>query len=597
MKDYKLSAKALSHDDEKLEICFMALSKDNKHERTEFFSDEKYFLSIDISSAKFNATTLYLDHEPSFGNAIGKITQTKHEQDGIKCKVQFFKEVEQSYQAYLKFKNGLSDSVSVGARADDYEVITEVSNGVELEHIILKNAEIYELSAVWLGADPNAKKINQFQKETKMAKKFNDEDIKKDDELEKDKEELEQDEDKELEDEEDKKELKSKNLSARLAEQQEIAKAGKLFGKSELASEFIAKGKSLAEFKDELLLSQQREIKTFSTKGAGRSMSDCEFSLAQAIKHQFGVITSNDLRFNLSDYQLTNTTLALPKSFGHQFANPMNSYLTDNLKGATHSEFRADLLVEQMRIESDILNKCFMLSGLDKEVEIPRNLTQLKAEKVAYGTEQASQDLNFDVVKISPTTLRITVKLTQQMLFMSDFDLEQIVWRECVKAFKSKFESMILYEGYGEAGKFAGLFATNKIARENKFMTAPTFAKALNFENALISADYDPSNTEFYANKTDINTLRTTEKEANTGVYLIDKDNTLVGSKISHCQTLKRGDVVFGDFSNLALATFGNLRMSMLPQTAGLFVLEAFYDVGMGLLNENAFCLSQNVIA
>lgn len=94
MKDFKLSAKALSHDDEKLEICFMALSKDNKHERTDFFSNEKYFLSIDISSAKFNATTLYLDHEPSFENAIGKITQTKHEQDGIKCKVQFFKDVE-----------------------------------------------------------------------------------------------------------------------------------------------------------------------------------------------------------------------------------------------------------------------------------------------------------------------------------------------------------------------------------------------------------------------------------------------------------------------------------------------------------------------
>lgn len=594
MKDFKLSAKALSHDDEKLEICFMALSKDNKHERTEFFSNEKYLLSIDISSAKFNATTLYLDHEPSFENAIGKITQTKHEQDGIKCKVQFFKDVEQSYQAYLKFKNGLSDSVSVGAKTDDYEVITEVHNGTELEHIILKNAEIYELSAVWLGADPNAKKINQFKKETRMNKKLNDEDIKKDDELEKDQEELEQDEDKELEDKEDKKELKSKKLSARLAEQQEIAKAGKLFGKSELANEFIAKGKSLAEFKDELLLSQQRDLKTFSVKGVGRSMSDCEFSLAQALKLQAGVIKSSDLRFNLSEYQKTNTMLELPKSFGHQFANPFNGYLNDNLKGATHDEFRADLLVEQMRIESDILNKCRMFAGLTNEIVIPKDLSTLTAEKVSYGTEQASQNLDFDVLKISPVTLRITVKLTHQMLYMSDFDLESIVWRESVRAFKAKFENMALYEGYGEVGKFAGLFATNGIARNDNYMKAPTFAKTLDFENALISANYDPSNTEFYANKTDINILRTTEKSANTGIYLIDKDNTLAGNKISHCQTLKKGDMVFGDFSNLALATFGNLRMSMLPQPAGLYILEAFYDVGMGVLNEKAFCLAQN---
>ena len=67
--------KNAAFDDEAKTISFIALSKNNLHKRVSFWGDE-YYLSVDTSGVKFNAKTLYLDHDPTFANAIGAIIDT-----------------------------------------------------------------------------------------------------------------------------------------------------------------------------------------------------------------------------------------------------------------------------------------------------------------------------------------------------------------------------------------------------------------------------------------------------------------------------------------------------------------------------------------
>ncbi|MCD8213781.1 MAG: hypothetical protein LUC34_07040, partial [Campylobacter sp.] len=155
----KLDDKSPINEAEKT-ISFIALSKNNMHKRSSFFGDE-YYLSVDTSGVKFDAKTLYLDHEVSFENAIGKIEACKNENGDLKVIVKFNDEVEASREAFARYKAGFSDSVSVGF--GDYK-IKQLDKIDGLEHYQIYEGTVTELSAVWQGADPNAKTA-KFEKE------------------------------------------------------------------------------------------------------------------------------------------------------------------------------------------------------------------------------------------------------------------------------------------------------------------------------------------------------------------------------------------------------------------------------------------------
>lgn len=125
-------------------ISFIALSKDNIHKRFDFFG-EPFYLSVDTSGVKFNTKTLYKDHEVSFDNAIGEIIDFKFENKNIKVKVKFNDEVKESKDAYYKYKNNLSKSVSVGFGELKIKELEKIN---EIPHYEIYEGEIVELSAV-----------------------------------------------------------------------------------------------------------------------------------------------------------------------------------------------------------------------------------------------------------------------------------------------------------------------------------------------------------------------------------------------------------------------------------------------------------------
>ena len=148
----KASLKQSFSENEK-RLSFVIVSKNNTCKR---FSWElgTYYESLNLEGAKFDELkTMFKDHNPSVDNAIARIENVRLEDGELVCDC-VFSEDEKSLEIFKKYENGILSDVSIGYKILD-EVIDKKANP---KTSFVKSYEIYELSAVWKGADKFAKK-------------------------------------------------------------------------------------------------------------------------------------------------------------------------------------------------------------------------------------------------------------------------------------------------------------------------------------------------------------------------------------------------------------------------------------------------------
>ncbi|CAD7288239.1 phage major capsid protein [Campylobacter suis] len=550
----KFSAKKSAVDEEALSVSFVALSKDNMHKRS--FFGEDYYLSVDTASMQWEAKTLYKDHDVSFETALGKITDVKFENGSFKAKVEFFKDIPESYQAFLKFKNGLSDSVSVGM--SDYEISEKLSvDGVS--HYEIANGKIYELSAVWQGADPNAKianfNKNQKQGEVKMNPETNPEVA----------------------------ELTAKNteLQKRADENKQIIELAQILGESEKGLEAINNGVSFNAFSKQMA-ELSKSAKYESINVAPKATDKREFSLANIIKSSTGIRT--DLGYENSFIQ-DNGRYALPDEFYAKFAAVKTTDATSIIDRA----YRSDLLIEALKQESELLNKVTWLTGLSQEVEIPRDNSAFEAYFVNEGDQATPQNLDFDTIKLSSHTLSARIAITRKMLLMSAIDLESYIYSKFRDAIRSKLEDTLIHG----TTPIKGIFNTSGVQTHDGFIAAPTLESTLKFSTLLDSAKIDTTRAVFFANGASLNKLRATSRESGTERKLLE-GNDLQGYEAFKCNKLADGELIFADFSQLYAATFGQLEFIPRQIGGGSIEIEVFLEVDAKIAREKAFVISKN---
>nr|DAD63511.1 MAG TPA: major capsid protein [Caudoviricetes sp.] len=542
-------------NDEAKTISFLALSHNNLHKRYSFFGDE-YYLSVDLSGVKFEATTLYLDHDVSFENAIGKIIDTKLDDKGFKVIVQFNDEVSQSREAYAKFKAGFSDSVSVGFK--NYE-LKECEPIDGIEHFEIKNGVINELSAVWQGADPNAKVAN-FAKEQEKPKAQNQETQKADEKIE----------------------LKDEKKD----ETREIIELAEILGKQNEALEAIKNKMSFSEFSSKIKEQQQKtnDIKEFNIMKRENTQ---EFSLANIIKNA-GNASTADLGFEVETYfNKSNGRFVLPPDFGARF----NDSITTTTQGAgtIATEFRDDLLIEEVKKESPLLSECSWLDGLSQRVEIPRNNSNITADFVEEGQSRDSENLSFDKIILEPHTLLATIRITRTMMNMSAFGLESFAYKAMKFAIRKKLEEVILYG----KGVIKGIFEISGVPSIAGYMTAPTLEKTLSFGDTLENNNGNIANAKFALKNSDVSKLKATARGVSNEKMLIEELGNLQGYPYFTTQLIKSGDVVFGDFKDIFIGSFKGIELLTHNERGGDIILELYLDVDAKLAREKSFVISK----
>ncbi|OCR90226.1 phage major capsid protein [Campylobacter fetus] len=550
-------------DDDNKIISFVALSKDNLHKRADLWGDE-YYLSVDTSGVSFEATTLYKDHKISFDNAIGKIIESKFENGAFKARVKFDDDIKDSKEAYAKYKAGLSDSVSVGFGEYKLKELEKIDG---IPHFMIYEGKIMELSAVWQGADPNAKTA-KFNKQ-KEIEKMSDEVV--------------------MQNAEQTKSNEVPNDTAKFealkAEQCNIIELGELMGMGELALSAIKNGKTYNDFKEEVKMNKTNdkyETVHFSKELSKDSKKD--FSLANVLKST--VDNSIDLGYE-NNFQGSNG-FSLPSEFIAKFASINTTSNTAIIENA----YRGDLFIADLKKESGILNKLTWLENLSSNVDIPRDNSNIQAEFINEGASATEQNTSFDIISLRPNTLSAKVTITRKMLLMSSIDLENYVYTQMRTAIRRKLEAQLFY------GKtvIKGIFETSGVPSIEAYLTTPTLAKTLEFSSKLYEEEIDTTNVNFVLNGTSANALRATSRESGTERKLLE-GNDLQGYTILQSFAMKNGDIIFGDFSKIFAGSFGSLEVMPRLVAGGSIEIEAFFEVDMKLAKENAFVVSKTSVA
>lgn len=531
-----------------LTISFLALSHQNLHKRLSLFGDE-YYLSVDLESVKFEAKTLYLDHDVSFKNAIGKIEAVKLDEQGFKVIVKFSDEVKQSKEAFNRYKAGFSDSVSVGF--SQYELI-ELENIEGVSHYQIINGVINELSAVWQGADKNAKVAN-FSKDLPSGAPKEQTALK----------------------EQSKDEIK------------DIIELGKILNKPNEALNAIQNQMSYLEF-SKWVAQQQKSNETIKEFNIMKQPTQTEqnFSLAKIILN--AGLTTTDLSFERENYfNVKNGRFVLPQDFAARFSDTITT--TTTAKGAISTDFRDNLLIQDVVTESPLLSSCKWLTGLNARVEIPRNNSNITADFVEEGQYNNTQNLAFDKIILEPHTLLSTIRITRTMLNMSAFSLEAFAYNAMKFAIRKKLEETILYG----KGVIKGIFETSGVPSIASYLTTPTLDKTLQFADILDENNANLANAKFAFKNSDVSKLKATPRGVSTEKMLIETNGDLQGYPYFTSQLIKSGDVAFGDFSDIFIGNFGAIELLTHNERGGDIILELYMDVDVKLGREKSFVISK----
>lgn len=564
-------------NDEEMTISFLALSTKPIIKRNSAFGE--YYISINTDKVNFKAKNLYLDHNPTFENSIGVITECKKDKEGFKVKVRFFEHIPASKEAYERYKVGLSNSVSVGF--GECQILEE--KDIEgMPHFKIEEGDIVELSAVWRGADPKAV-ISTFAKEIEMENKNQIQGENMENQI--------QNTGEEMNTQTQNTQNNSENTYTYKEEAQEIAKLAEIFGNKDLALQAIAQGKSYADFRDELY-AKKDEVKSFSIKTSKAETP--KFSITNVITGKIGI--ENDYRRDMGRF-------SIPDSFYKQFEES-NIYdnagvdaIRSSLAGVKSIEpvsYRGDKFIELIRNQSPLLSMLDTMPDLTGEQQIPRDDTEMDAYFIEEGQTTKGQGVSFSDIKLTPHTLSAKVKITRKMLQMTPFALDSFILKKMVLAIKTKAEKTLLY---GDT-PIKGIFNLDGTAVVKNFLKAPEYKGALEFKGKLWSHDYDTANCAFVCNSLEFIKLEGTPKFINK-TNITETERTLLengkmaGFNVIMNNLMSDGDIVLADFSNVIMGLWSNgVEFKTYEVEGGTTIIECFYDLDFNYKRNNAFVIS-----
>lgn len=183
---------------------------------------------------------------------------------------------------------------------------------------------------------------------------------------------------------------------------------------------------------------------------------------------------------------------------------------------------------------------------------------------------------NFKTVKLSPKRLTSFVDISKQMLIQDNSgNLDTIINNELVRAVSNVLESTLLGNAAATPTQPAGLFNTFAPSA-----ITPTWAEIVDLEAQLEAVDLMGSKS-FIMNPKIKGLLKSTPRDAGSGLFLMNDDNTLNGYS-SHSTSNSFG-LIFGDFSRYIVANWGGTDITLDPYTQAVngivrIVINTYWD-------------------
>ena len=223
------------------------------------------------------------------------------------------------------------------------------------------------------------------------------------------------------------------------------------------------------------------------------------------------------------------------------------------------------------------------ITGLVGDVQVP----SMSAGNVTWEGETASAKdggQTFTAVKLSPKRLTAYVDISKQFLVQDSKSAEALIRQDIINAINSKLEATILGSAVGTTTQPAGIFNGKSKKTIASFKDVCDLEAKIEDANVIGECKYVMSNKAKAA-------LRNMAKSAKS-TELVMEGGAIDGTAVLNTSNVEEQNVVYGDFSNLAIGQWGSIDLLVDPYTKAAdgqvrLVVNAFFDAKV--LRDGAF--------
>jgi len=230
------------------------------------------------------------------------------------------------------------------------------------------------------------------------------------------------------------------------------------------------------------------------------------------------------------------------------------------------------------------------LTGINGNISIPKQGSSATAYWVGEGSSPTESQQTIEQVNLSPKTCGAFVDYSRKLLLQSSIDVEQMVRDDLARVLALELDRVGL-NGSGSSNQPLGLINTTGIGTQT-ITTFGTFAEYIGMETDVAVANADAGSLRYIINASARGALKSTEKATNTGMFVYENDE-INGYPVTVTNQLANNDALFGDFSQLIMAMWSGLDLTVDPYagaTAGTVRIIALQDVDFAVKQPGAFC-------
>jgi len=357
----------------------------------------------------------------------------------------------------------------------------------------------------------------------------------------------------------------------------QIIELGARHKRSDLAQRAISEGKSIEEFRGELLETigseraleeqsigmTQKEVKKFSLMRAIHALANPTDRRAQ----EAAAFEFECSRAAAEQYGRSAQGILLPAEVLRNWKRDLNS--SDEASLFT-DDYRGGDFIDVLRNSSSVMQAgARMLNGLSGDVKIPKKLTSAAAGWISTEGGAASEsEMTVGSISMTPKTLGAFTDVTRQLMIQSSMDVEALIRDDLAQAIALAIDLAGL-EGDGTGGAPTGILNTSGVNTVTNFAAAnPTFSEVVSLETAVAEDNALSGNLAYIMPAGMYGALKTTEKASGTAQFVAEPGGTVNGYRGIVSNQATAGNLYFGNFSDMLVGFFGGLDIVVDPYTA-----------------------------
>ncbi len=397
---------------------------------------------------------------------------------------------------------------------------------------------------------------------------------------------------------------------ARKAEQRnaaQIVELGARHSKSDMAQRAIAEGRSIEEFRGELL-EEIGSSKALESKEIGMTPKEVKrFSLLRAVNalanpHDRKAQEAAAFEFECSraaaeQYGRSAQGVMLPTDVLRNWKRDMN---TTDEAALFSDDFRGDDFIDVLRNSSSVMQAgATMLNGLSGDVKIPKKATASASSWVTEGNPVSESEMTVSSVSMTPRHLGAFTDITRQLLQQTSLSVESLVRDDLAQAIALAIDLGAL-AGDGTGGAPTGIKSTagiNTVDFGTAPVLVPSFAQAVEMETKVAEDNALQGNLAYIMNAAMVGALKTTEKATGTAQFVVEPGGTVNGYRAIVSNQAASGDAYFGNFADLLIGFWSGLDILVDPYagaTSGNVRIIAMQTCDVAVRHAVSFCLGND---